>query len=113
MHPVVANGRKLDASILTLFWVTAVTVAWPDQPLSGNFLHSTLCLRISLHARFTHVLQQQFFEKVFLQNVPRTGPSDRGIYLTSHFLFLVCPEGPVRGPFRLPRGPSSWSVYVC
>ena len=48
-----------------------------------------------LHAGFTHVLQQQFFEKVFLQNVPRTGPSDRGIYLASHF--LVCPEGQVNG----------------
>ncbi len=65
-----------------------------------------------LHARFTHFLQQQFFEKVFWQNVPRTGPSDRGIYLTG-YLFLciwfaprtkfvvhfVCPKGQVRGLF--------------
>ena len=26
---------------------------------------------------------------------------------------FVCPEGKFRGPFRLPRGPSSWSVSVC
>ena len=60
-----------------------------------------------LHAHFAQVLQQQFFEKVFLQNVPRTGPSNRGIYLTSRFLWFaprakfvvhfVCPEGQVRG----------------